>query len=133
MDRPKNNNGLGAMPRPLRVICGYWTKAIALPRVPGIFTSFKFRAAFALWRYPLSRASGDGLRRMCGKIAVLLNASGTACEVKVPRSPAHASAPETWGLGRDALGLSHLTYQTTRTVFMHQLDQPPFPCKHNLR
>jgi hypothetical protein len=30
---PRNSNGLGALPRPLRVICWYWTKAIALPRV----------------------------------------------------------------------------------------------------
>jgi hypothetical protein len=38
-----------------------------------------------------------------------------------------------WGLylgpGRDALGLSHLTYGTTATIGFHQLDQPPFPCK----
>jgi len=32
------------------------------------------------------------------------------------------------GLGRDALGLSHLTLVATITVRFHQLDQPPFPC-----
>jgi hypothetical protein len=37
-----------------------------------------------------------------------------------------------WGLGRDALGLSHLTYKTTGTFNLHQLDQPPFPCNHKL-
>ena len=31
---PKHNGGLSALPRPSPVICGYWTKAIALPRVP---------------------------------------------------------------------------------------------------
>jgi len=36
---------------------------------------------------------------------------------------------QTWGLGRDALGLSHLTYDTSGTINLHQLDQPPFPCK----
>jgi hypothetical protein len=30
----KRNGGLGALPRPSPVICGYWTKAIALPREP---------------------------------------------------------------------------------------------------
>jgi len=34
--------------------------------------------------------------------------------------------------GRDALGLSHLTYETTGTVYLHQLDQPPFPCNHKV-
>jgi hypothetical protein len=38
----------------------------------------------------------------------------------------------TWGLGRDALGLSHLTYETTGIFTLHQLDQPPFPCKHKV-
>jgi hypothetical protein len=38
----------------------------------------------------------------------------------------------TWGLGRDALGLSHLTYETTGIFTLHQLDQPPFPCKPKL-
>jgi hypothetical protein len=38
----------------------------------------------------------------------------------------------TRGLGRDALGLSHLTCETTGTVNLHQLDQPPFPCKPKL-
>jgi hypothetical protein len=38
----------------------------------------------------------------------------------------------TWGLGRDALGLSHLTYETTGIITLHQLDQPPFPCKNKL-
>ena len=33
------------------------------------------------------------------------------------------------GSGRDALGLSHLTYDTSGTINTHQLDQPPFPCK----
>ena len=37
-----------------------------------------------------------------------------------------------WGLGRDALGLSHLTWGTSGTVSLHLLDQPPFPCRHNL-
>jgi len=32
-----------------------------------------------------------------------------------------------------ASGLSHLTYQTTGTVTLHRLDQPPFPCKSKLR
>jgi hypothetical protein len=45
---PKRNNGLGALPRPLPVICGYWTKAIALPRVPGIFASALFPAPLSL-------------------------------------------------------------------------------------
>jgi hypothetical protein len=35
---PKRNGGLGTLPRLSPVICWYWTKAIALPRVPGIFT-----------------------------------------------------------------------------------------------
>ena len=37
-----------------------------------------------------------------------------------------------WGLGRDALGLSHLTYDASGTINLHQLDQPPFPCKPKL-
>jgi hypothetical protein len=37
-----------------------------------------------------------------------------------------------WGPGRDALGLSHLTCETSGAFFMHQLDQPPFPCLVNL-
>jgi hypothetical protein len=36
-------------------------------------------------------------------------------------------------LGRDALGLSHLTYRTTWQINLHRLDQPPFPCKPKLR
>ena len=51
----------------------------------------------------------------------------------MPVCPCEAiSLGQSRGLGRDALGLSHLTYQTTRTVFLHQLDQPPFPCAVNL-
>jgi hypothetical protein len=47
------------------------------------------------------------------------------------RSPADDSSAQgqTWGWGRDALGLSHLTYDTSGTFNLHQLDQPPFPCK----
>jgi hypothetical protein len=37
-----------------------------------------------------------------------------------------------WGPGRDALGLSHLTYQTSRRYFLHYLDLPPFPCALNV-
>ena len=33
-----------------------------------------------------------------------------------------------WGWGARASGLSHLTYETTRTFNLHSLDQPPFPC-----
>jgi hypothetical protein len=35
--------------------------------------------------------------------------------------------------GARASGLSHLTYETTGTFTYHQLDQPPFPCKHKLQ
>jgi hypothetical protein len=52
--------------------------------------------------------------------------------IALPRSPGpcDCSSPGLTGcLGRDALGLSHLTYQTTGTVFLHRLDHPPFPCK----
>jgi hypothetical protein len=38
----------------------------------------------------------------------------------------------TWGWGARASGLSHLTYETTGIVTLHQLDQPPFPCKLKL-
>jgi hypothetical protein len=49
---------------------------------------------------------------------------------RVPRVPAvDFTAGQPWGLGRDALGLSHLTYDTSGTINLHQLDQPPFPCK----
>jgi len=53
----------------------------------------------------------------------------------LPRSPGPCefSSPGLTGcLGRDALGLSHLTYETTGTIFLHRLDHPPFPCIHNL-
>jgi hypothetical protein len=40
------------LPRPSPVNCGYWTKAIALPRLPGIFTYATFPGVIALWRYP---------------------------------------------------------------------------------
>jgi len=33
------------------------------------------------------------------------------------------------GWGARASGLSHLTYDTTGTIILHRLDQPPFPCK----
>jgi hypothetical protein len=33
------------------------------------------------------------------------------------------------GWGAMASGLSHLTYDTTGTIILHRLDQPPFPCK----
>ena len=39
---------------------------------------------------------------------------------------------QAWGLGRDALGLSHLTLGTTGRIFLHLLDLPPFPCEINL-
>ena len=57
---PKRNNGPGAFPRPLPVICWDWTKAIAPEAI--------------------ARA-----RRLILPLGL------------------------TWGLGRDALGLSHLT------------------------
>jgi len=38
----------------------------------------------------------------------------------------------TWGWGLKASGLSHLTYETTGIVTLHQLDQPPFPCNPKL-
>ncbi len=34
----------------------------------------------------------------------------------------------TLGLGRDALGLSHLTLDLLTTVRTHISDHPPFPC-----
>src|ERR1017187_6018572 len=37
-----------------------------------------------------------------------------------------------WGWGAWASGLSHLTYETTGTVTLHRLDQPPFPCMPKL-
>ncbi len=54
---------------------------------------------------------------------------------RVPVTRPVVSRPpgQIWGLGRDALGLSHLTYRTTGTFFLHQLDQPPFPCIANLK
>ena len=51
---------------------------------------------------------------------------------RVPMARRNAAAGAYWGLGRDALGLSHLTYETTGTVILHRLDQPPFPCKPKL-
>jgi hypothetical protein len=55
--------------------------------------------------------------------------------IALPRSPGpcdYSSPGLTGCLGRDALGLSHLTYQTTGTIFLHRLDHPPFPCTPNL-
>jgi hypothetical protein len=52
---PKRNGGLDTMSRPSPVICGYWTKAIALPRMPGIPLLFSSQAAIALWRSPKGR------------------------------------------------------------------------------
>jgi len=55
--------------------------------------------------------------------------SGNAC-----KSHAVNSFPlgQIRGLGRDALGLSHLTYETARRISLHLLDLPPFPCAVNL-
>jgi len=54
---PKRNGGLGALPRPSPVICWYWTKAIALPRVPGrLHIGIVASSRPLVWRYPLRRA-----------------------------------------------------------------------------
>jgi hypothetical protein len=56
--------------------------------------------------------------------------------IALPREPVarrHFSPRVLSGvMGHDALGLSHLTYRTTGTINFHQLDQPPFPCKHTV-
>jgi hypothetical protein len=81
---PKRNGGLSALPRPSPVICGYWTKAIALPRVP---KHLHFRIL------PLSDRShgntrlsgilGDRLSRSNGRIPILRIGSRVALQVKV--------------------------------------------------
>src|SRR5580692_13029576 len=48
------------------------------------------------------------------------------------RSQRDTVPPGQNGLGRDALGLSHLTYDASGTINLHQLDQPPFPCKEKV-
>ncbi|MGD0903816.1 MAG: hypothetical protein ABR924_12835 [Terracidiphilus sp.] len=73
-----------ALPRPSPVICGYWTKAIALPRVP---KHLHFRIL------PLSDRShgntrlsgilGDWLSRSNGRIPILRIGSRVALQVKV--------------------------------------------------
>jgi hypothetical protein len=55
--------------------------------------------------------------------------------IALPRVPLRLT--ESSGLlgagARVASGLSHLMYKTTGTIRFHQLDQPPFPCRHNLQ
>jgi hypothetical protein len=59
---PKRNGGLSALPRPSPVICGYWTKAIALPRLP---KQFHFRILAS----PRPLAGRNPLRRAPWRLA----------------------------------------------------------------
>jgi hypothetical protein len=79
--------------------------------------------------------SATKLRRCMEKIAILHIGSGD-CLTSENACKSHAvkfSPPgQLWGLGRNALGLSHLTYEMVRRIFLHLLDLPPFPCAVNL-
>jgi hypothetical protein len=131
---PQRNGGLGALPRPSPVICGYWTKAIALPRVPW-HLPFRFVPCHNR-SHAIPAKAGSPATNLVARYGK--SPSRASWPEVLPKQSCHgahakASSPgQPWGLGRDALGLSHLTYQTTRRIFLHQLDQPPFPCKHKL-
>ena len=104
------------MPRPSPVICWYWTKAIALLRGPGAHSPLRSLVAIRLWRYPLSRASSA-----TNLVAYVKNRQFEVQSLNADygefavASPAEKdqSAGATLGLKRDALGLSHLTCETT--------------------
>jgi hypothetical protein len=53
--RPQIQRRPGRIAQAVAVICGYWTKAIALKRVPEHLHS-RFQVLIGLWRCPLSRA-----------------------------------------------------------------------------
>ena len=115
--------------------CGYWTKAIALMRVPRHLHSCSL-TAISLWRYPASRApSATNCVALLKELPSCRSSRWLQHTVKMrlrPLRQVFSPLGRTWGPRRDALGLSHLTYETTRTISCHQLDQPPFPCALNL-
>jgi len=124
----------GRIAQAVAVNCGYWTKAIALKRVPE-HLHFRSLTAIVLWRRPASRTPSAAnfaavLKNCHVRIASreLLNSEGAVASHAVRLFP--PGRPR--GPRRDALGLSHLTYQTSRRIFLHYQDQPPFPCKAKL-
>ena len=115
--------------------CGYWTKAIALKRVPEHphFPSPGHDRSVATSGKPDS--FGDWLRRCLEELppARIVSRDAEHSEDAVASHAAKTfSAGATLGSGRDALGLSHLTYRTTGRFFLHLLDLPPFPCSLNV-
>ncbi len=125
----------GRSAQAVAVNCGYWTKAIALKRVPE-HLHICSQAAIALWRCPASRApSATNSVAPLKDLPFCKPSRWLQHTVKMwlrPLRQVFSPLGRTWGPRRDALGLSHLTYETTRTISCHQLDQPPFPCSLNV-
>ena len=124
----------GRIAQAVAVNCWYWTKAIAFMREPRHFHNLQPARAChgAIPVKPGSLAMKiiatlkKSALRACGR--------GAATSEKCGCVPAAVlfSAGRSGSPRRDALGLSHLTHETTRTITCHQLDQPPFPCSINL-
>jgi len=119
------------------VNCGYWTKAIALQRLPR-HLHFCFRPKPRLLCGDTRKAGPHGRQDIVAVLekspSCIPGQEGCITSESAVKSHAVELSPpgQIWGLGRDALGLSHLTYEMFRRICLHLLDLPPFPCAVNL-
>jgi hypothetical protein len=113
------------------VNCEYWTKAIALPRVPEHFHS-RSQATIAPMAIPVRPGSlSDRVVALLRRIAILKSGQGMHLNVKnAVASLAVKSSPpgQPWGLGAMPLGSQSPHVQYCPKTLSASFGATPFPC-----